>query len=97
MFVCIFACLFVYKVCIDFWYGEDCDKTCNCKNHNEICDKRTGRCTTGCPNGWTGDACDQGKKEYRGYSLFIHSFIHSSHGQKPYRIQRDMNSGHEYC
>ncbi|XP_041352214.1 scavenger receptor class F member 1-like [Gigantopelta aegis] len=44
-------------VCTDFWYGEDCDKTCNCKNETEVCDKKTGNCTA-CPDGLTGDACD---------------------------------------
>ncbi|XP_041348062.1 scavenger receptor class F member 1-like [Gigantopelta aegis] len=44
-------------VCTDFWYGEDCDKTCNCRNQTEVCNKTTGGCTA-CPDGWNGTACD---------------------------------------
>ncbi|XP_041347942.1 receptor-type tyrosine-protein phosphatase epsilon-like [Gigantopelta aegis] len=46
----------VLRMCTDFWYGEDCNKTCNCRNQTEVCDKKTGKCTA-CPGGWTGDAC----------------------------------------
>ncbi|XP_041347574.1 multiple epidermal growth factor-like domains protein 11 [Gigantopelta aegis] len=52
-------------VCTDFWYGEDCDKTCNCRNETEVCDKKTGRCTA-CPDGWTGDSCDACSDGYWG-------------------------------
>ncbi|XP_041355246.1 uncharacterized protein LOC121372870 isoform X2 [Gigantopelta aegis] len=45
-------------VCTDFRYGDDCDQTCNCRNETEVCDKKTGRCKSGCAHGWTGDACD---------------------------------------
>ena len=51
-------------VCTDFWYGEDCNKSCNCRNQTEVCDKRSGRCKSGCPDGWTGAACDKGKLFY---------------------------------
>ena len=61
--VCLFVCL-LEIVCTDFWYGEECNKTCNCRNQTEVCDKRSGRCTSGCPNGWIGDVCDQGKNKY---------------------------------
>ncbi|XP_041372414.1 uncharacterized protein LOC121385427 [Gigantopelta aegis] len=47
-----------FEVCSDYWYGDDCDKTCNCKTQTEVCDKRTGLCQSGCPVGWTGTACD---------------------------------------
>ncbi|XP_041361207.1 multiple epidermal growth factor-like domains protein 11 [Gigantopelta aegis] len=45
-------------LCADFWYGENCNKTCNCRDRTEICNKRGGQCTA-CPDGWTGTACDQ--------------------------------------
>ncbi|XP_041355245.1 uncharacterized protein LOC121372870 isoform X1 [Gigantopelta aegis] len=52
-------------VCTDFRYGDDCDQTCNCRNETEVCDKKTGRCKSGCAHGWTGDACDDERRERR--------------------------------
>ena len=56
-------------VCTDFQYGEECNKTCNCGNQTEVCDKRSGRCKSGCPDGLTGAACDVGK------SFYIYAFL----------------------
>ncbi|XP_041350901.1 multiple epidermal growth factor-like domains protein 10 isoform X1 [Gigantopelta aegis] len=53
-------------VCTDYWYGDNCDKTCNCGNQNEICDKRTGLCKSGCPVGRTGVACELCDQGYYG-------------------------------
>jgi len=47
--------IYFKTVCTDYWYGDVCDKSCNCKD--EPCNKTTGHCTT-CLEGWTGDACD---------------------------------------
>ncbi|XP_071106715.1 receptor-type tyrosine-protein phosphatase epsilon-like [Haliotis cracherodii] len=46
-------------VCSDFWFGQDCDKQCNCFNETEICDKVEGQCTSGCPPGFNGTDCLQ--------------------------------------
>ena len=59
--VCLFVCL-LEIACTDFWYGEECNKTCNCRYQTEVCDKRTGRCTSGCPDGRIGAACEGTKK-----------------------------------
>ena len=58
-------------MCTDFRYGEECNKTCNCGNQTEVCDKRTGRCTSGCPDGWTGAACDESTLLY----IFFHYLL----------------------
>ncbi|XP_041363005.1 multiple epidermal growth factor-like domains protein 10 isoform X2 [Gigantopelta aegis] len=42
-------------VCTDFWYGDDCTKTCKCRN--EVCDKKTGKCKH-CRESLTTDSCD---------------------------------------
>ncbi|XP_046326269.2 receptor-type tyrosine-protein phosphatase epsilon-like [Haliotis rufescens] len=46
-------------VCNDFWYGEDCDKRCNCFPASDICDKGNGACKRGCQPGFTGLDCQQ--------------------------------------
>ncbi|XP_071108043.1 multiple epidermal growth factor-like domains protein 10 [Haliotis cracherodii] len=46
-------------VCSDFWFGQECDKQCNCFNESEICDKVEGQCTSGCPPGFNGTDCLQ--------------------------------------
>ncbi|XP_041379440.1 scavenger receptor class F member 1-like [Gigantopelta aegis] len=55
-------------VCADYYYGDVCDKTCNCRVQNEVCDKRTGACTSGCPPKWMGTACDTCDDRYWGTS-----------------------------
>ncbi|XP_041363056.1 protein draper-like [Gigantopelta aegis] len=52
-------------VCADFWYGDGCMRTCNCRNIYEVCDKKTGKCTA-CPDHYTGDACDVCENGYWG-------------------------------
>ncbi|XP_046580633.1 multiple epidermal growth factor-like domains protein 10 [Haliotis rubra] len=46
-------------VCSDFWFGEDCEKQCNCFDESEICDKVVGQCRSGCPPGFNGTDCLQ--------------------------------------
>ncbi|XP_046542684.1 uncharacterized protein LOC124253012 [Haliotis rubra] len=45
------------KECIDYWFGDQCDMECRCKDRHEVCDKRTGQCDSGCEDGWTGLDC----------------------------------------
>ncbi|XP_046562345.1 delta-like protein 1 isoform X3 [Haliotis rubra] len=44
-------------VCSDGWFSEDCDKQCRCLNSNDVCDKITGRCSSGCFPGYHGVDC----------------------------------------
>ncbi|XP_046583139.1 uncharacterized protein LOC124290473 isoform X4 [Haliotis rubra] len=44
-------------VCSDGWFSEDCDKQCRCLNSNDVCDKITGRCSSGCFPGNHGTDC----------------------------------------
>ncbi|XP_046583137.1 multiple epidermal growth factor-like domains protein 10 isoform X2 [Haliotis rubra] len=47
-------------VCSDGWFSEDCDKQCRCLNSNDVCDKITGRCSSGCFPGNHGTDCQTG-------------------------------------
>ncbi|XP_046547581.1 multiple epidermal growth factor-like domains protein 10, partial [Haliotis rubra] len=55
----------VCKECSDYWFGDQCDRECRCKDAYEVCDKRTGQCHSGCEDGWTGldcqTQCDEGR------------------------------------
>ncbi|XP_067685401.1 platelet endothelial aggregation receptor 1-like [Haliotis asinina] len=44
-------------VCSDGWFSEDCDKQCHCLSSNDVCDKITGRCSSGCFPGYHGASC----------------------------------------
>ncbi|XP_078692941.1 uncharacterized protein LOC144922766 [Branchiostoma floridae x Branchiostoma belcheri] len=44
-------------VCPDGLYGADCTQTCHCAAGPTVCDKKTGFCTGGCLDFWTGDSC----------------------------------------
>uniref|UniRef100_T1J9U4 Uncharacterized protein n=1 Tax=Strigamia maritima TaxID=126957 RepID=T1J9U4_STRMM len=43
--------------CDNYSYGSDCTQTCHCEG-GLACDKRTGNCSTGCSDGWTGNSCE---------------------------------------
>ncbi|PVD23539.1 hypothetical protein C0Q70_16811 [Pomacea canaliculata] len=43
--------------CKDGYFGNDCQKKCNCNGTNEICDKETGECESGCAKGFSGLDC----------------------------------------
>ncbi|XP_048251147.1 multiple epidermal growth factor-like domains protein 10 [Haliotis rufescens] len=45
--------------CSDGWFGDDCDKQCQCQNTAEVCDKETGNCRNGCAAGKHGPGCQQ--------------------------------------
>lgn len=53
-------CEFQVFTCAPMWFGEMCDKECNCRNRSEVCDPIRGRCTTGCPEGSYGSSCQEG-------------------------------------
>ncbi|XP_046553852.1 multiple epidermal growth factor-like domains protein 11 [Haliotis rubra] len=44
-------------VCSGGWFSEDCDKQCRCLKSNDVCDKITGRCSSGCFPGYHGVDC----------------------------------------
>ncbi|XP_067684356.1 receptor-type tyrosine-protein phosphatase epsilon-like [Haliotis asinina] len=43
--------------CSAYWFGDQCDRECRCKDTYEVCDTRTGQCDSGCEDGWTGLDC----------------------------------------
>ncbi|XP_071097876.1 laminin subunit alpha-5-like [Haliotis cracherodii] len=45
--------------CSNGWFGDDCDKQCQCQNTTEVCDKETGNCRGGCAAGKHGPGCQQ--------------------------------------
>ncbi|XP_041377802.1 multiple epidermal growth factor-like domains protein 10 [Gigantopelta aegis] len=53
---CGFEKLWNSKMCSDDWYGDNCDKTCNCQNQNVVCNKTTGACDT-CVDRYWGPSC----------------------------------------
>ena len=46
---------------MDGRYGYDCRSSCNCLDLDEICDKVSGRCQSGCRDGYAGDSCQIGQ------------------------------------
>ncbi|XP_041349292.1 multiple epidermal growth factor-like domains protein 10 [Gigantopelta aegis] len=56
----------VYE-CSDFWFGEECDKRCNCRDQAEVCDKVSGACSaSGCRGHWSGPGCQDCTREVKG-------------------------------
>ncbi|XP_071097877.1 uncharacterized protein, partial [Haliotis cracherodii] len=45
--------------CSDGWFGDDCEKQCQCQDTTEVCDKETGNCRNGCAAGKQGLGCQQ--------------------------------------
>ncbi|XP_013389214.1 uncharacterized protein LOC106157952 [Lingula anatina] len=45
--------------CPDYRFDgqNNCDKDCRCRDSNEVCNKETGACTSGCSVGWGGTGC----------------------------------------
>ncbi|CAH1243186.1 PTPRA [Branchiostoma lanceolatum] len=44
-------------VCPEGWYGAGCTQTCHCAEGPSACNIRTGACTGGCQEFWTGESC----------------------------------------
>ncbi|XP_035699700.1 tyrosine-protein kinase receptor Tie-2-like [Branchiostoma floridae] len=44
-------------VCPEGWYGAGCTQTCHCADGPSACNIRTGACTGGCQEFWTGESC----------------------------------------
>ncbi|XP_019645320.1 PREDICTED: uncharacterized protein LOC109486073 [Branchiostoma belcheri] len=60
--------------CPDGMYGPDCTQTCEhhyCANGSTTCDKKTGFCTGGCHDLWTGDSCQNRAATVTYSALFI--------------------------
>ncbi|XP_023933066.1 receptor-type tyrosine-protein phosphatase delta-like [Lingula anatina] len=41
-----------YQDCDNWKFVPECGYGCNCRNTAELCDRRTGACTSGCADGW---------------------------------------------
>ena len=52
--------MYMNSDCLDKQWGPNCSKSCNCKDENEICNKTTGYCSSGCRDGHTDEGCDGG-------------------------------------
>ncbi|XP_019634980.1 PREDICTED: multiple epidermal growth factor-like domains protein 10, partial [Branchiostoma belcheri] len=59
------------RECPDGLYGAGCTQTCNCAAGPAACDKKTGFCTGGCLDFWTGDACKTREDTVPYADLFI--------------------------
>ncbi|CAH1242707.1 ANGPT2 [Branchiostoma lanceolatum] len=46
-----------FPECPDGLYGAGCTQTCHCANGPAACNKKTGACTGGCQDFWTGNSC----------------------------------------
>ena len=47
------------RLCPDGRHGVECQGECRCRDVTELCQLTTGGCRSGCPDGYTGLACDQ--------------------------------------
>jgi len=52
----------VFKECSDGYFSTLCDNQCHCNGAQEVCDKHTGMCESGCSHGWTGVDCQTSKQ-----------------------------------
>ena len=52
----ISPCIDVYTDCTDGTYGDTCQNRCNCRDAQEVCNKRTGHCLA-CDDGYLNKAC----------------------------------------
>ncbi|XP_064596245.1 multiple epidermal growth factor-like domains protein 10 [Liolophura sinensis] len=43
--------------CADYWFGDQCNRLCNCRQGNHRCDGITGDCPNGCLPGFNGTEC----------------------------------------
>jgi len=43
--------------CPTGWFGENCEKQCNCRSGNGACDGNSGACKGGCAYGFSGPGC----------------------------------------
>ena len=51
----------MFAECDDGYFGINyCDFTCNCYDPDEVCDKVSGSCSSGCQAGFIGDDCQEG-------------------------------------
>lgn len=56
LFALIFAHSFFIE-CQDGRYGLNCESDCNCKIDQEVCNKSSGFCKSGCKLGYAGESC----------------------------------------
>ncbi|GFS12200.1 lymphocyte antigen 75 [Elysia marginata] len=64
--------------CASYSYGENCTRFCspNCGGKDQACDSNTGKCTSGCAYGFSGDRCNvvepvrEGDASYPGLAIF---------------------------
>ncbi|XP_048242882.1 uncharacterized protein LOC124110855 isoform X5 [Haliotis rufescens] len=62
-------CEVLVFACNDYWFGEQCEKTCRCRDPREICNKVTGQCDSGCASGFKGADCQQVSGTNQGASI----------------------------
>ena len=60
---------FLTTECVDGQYGYNCQLLCNCLDEAEVCNKETGRCTSGCKHGYSGSSCQIGLSHFYGLHL----------------------------
>ena len=73
-FIPILFVHYVFSECAPGRFGLQCSKECHCDSSQDICDKDTGFCQSGCAAGWTDLDCQTGKLLHSSY-LEIGTFI----------------------
>jgi len=50
-----------FTECATGYFGQQCDRACQCYDETEVCDKSSGLCESGCMAGWTASDCQTGQ------------------------------------
>lgn len=48
----------LFSVCLDQYYGSDCNTPCGHCKDDDVCNNVTGHCPRGCRRQWMGNRCD---------------------------------------
>ena len=60
---------FVNTECLEQTFGAGCNQTCHCASGS--CHHISGSCSSGCAQGWTGQACQEAVKMSQYMSTLI--------------------------
>ena len=60
--------------CAEGTFGVDCEWVCNCRSANEVCNKSTGECQSGCRSSFAGLDCQI--RKFCLFSLYYVSYLY---------------------